>query len=159
MATQRIKVKPKEELFKLWGHKWQSRALRRAVESVSHLRGNTFGDAGGWECHVLRWPCQTLSFLVQPPTWLFLPSIVSFPFKPNCINFLVPSFHHVTFLLTVLPHLLVPYSIVSNSSLWLSPLYNMLLLFIIYFHKQFSLEPSLSCKDTWYLGPRSPPLP
>lgn len=42
MATQRIKVKPKEELFND-----RSRALRRAVESVSHLRWNTFGDAGG----------------------------------------------------------------------------------------------------------------
>lgn len=114
----------------------RSRALRRAVESVSRLRWNASGDAGGWECHVQRWPssCQTLSCLVAAPSVAFSASVVSF--KPSCVSFLVPSFHRVAFLLTVLPDLLVPYSIVSNSSLWLSALHNVLLLFIIfYFHK------------------------
>lgn len=53
--------------------------------------------------------------LVAAPSVAFSASVVSF--KPSCVSFLVLSFHRVAFLLTVLPDLLVPHSIVSNSSL------------------------------------------
>lgn len=140
------------------------RALRKAVESVFHLRRNAFEDAGVWVCHVQRWLPSSVK-LFPPwcsplPGFFCLQLFLSFPFKPTCINFFVPSFRVVIFLLTILPQLLVSYSIMFNSSFWLPTLQNMPLLFMIFYScKQFSLEPSLSCKYAWDLGPRPFPLP